>query len=50
MCPGEDAAFVYDMTCYHISQNGEAARGTVVEPGGGAPNSTAILISPRPRC
>jgi hypothetical protein len=31
--PGEDAAFVYDMTSYYISQNGDAARGTTVEPG-----------------
>jgi hypothetical protein len=48
--PSEDAAFVYDTTCYYVSQNGDAARGTVLEPGGGAPDSTATLISPRPRC
>jgi hypothetical protein len=31
--PGEDAAFVYDLTSHYISQNGDAARGTTVEPG-----------------
>jgi hypothetical protein len=34
--PGEDAAFVYDMTSYYISQNGDAPRRTTVEPGDGS--------------
>src|SRR5580698_4051317 len=40
--PGEDAAFVYDMTSYYISQNGDAARGTTVEPGEDEPDSSAF--------
>jgi hypothetical protein len=39
--PCEDAAFVYDMTSYYISQNGDAARGTV-EPGEDEPDSSAF--------
>jgi hypothetical protein len=39
--PGEDAAFVYDMTSYYISQNGDAARGTV-EPAEDEPDSSAF--------
>jgi hypothetical protein len=37
--PGKDAAFVYDVTSYYISQNGDAARATTVEPGDDKPRS-----------
>jgi hypothetical protein len=40
--PGEDATFVYDMTSCYISQNGDAARGTTVERGEDAPDSSAF--------
>jgi hypothetical protein len=44
------AAFVCDPMSYYISRNGDAARGTTVEPGGSAPDSDRFLISPRPQC
>jgi hypothetical protein len=39
------ATFVYDLTSYYISQNGDAARGTTVEPGRDA-RLERFLISP----
>jgi hypothetical protein len=39
---GKDATFVYDMTSDYISQSGDAARGTTVEPGEDAPDSSAF--------
>jgi hypothetical protein len=39
---GKDATFVYDMTPYYISQSGDAALGTTVEPGEDAPDSSAF--------
>ena len=51
--PGEDAAFVYDLTSYYIFEAGDAApkgegRRSRQDKGEAGPN--AFLISPRPDC